>query len=223
MRKPWTNIEIKILKALYPDTQGIEIASLLKCSLCRIYNRANKMGLRKSLEFKESELSGRITKLLILGAEFRFQKDQTPFNKGLTWDEYMSPEKQQESFKTTFQKGHLPHNTKSDGEISLRVDSRGYQYKHIRTSVGVWKHLHVHNWEKENGPVPEGFIVVFKSADKMNCEVSNLELITREENMVRNSIQRYPADLQLAMKSLKKLNYQINDKKQDIRSQGSPI
>ena len=40
-------------------------------------------------------------------------------------------------------------------------------------------------WQDINGEIPEGMIVVFKD-DKLNCDISNLEMITREENLIRN-------------------------------------
>ena len=64
--------------------------------------------------------------------------------------------------------------------------------------------------KKENGPVPESHIVVFKTPDKMNCDISNLELITREENMRRNSYLRYPEDIRRLIQIKGALNRQIN-------------
>lgn len=212
MRSPWTNIEIKVLKALYPDYKGAFVAKVLRRSIKSVYDRASSMKIGKSDEFKKSFLSGRMNALRIMGVDYRFEKGQIPFNKGLSWNEFMPPEKQQESLKTTFKKGHLPHNTKKDGEISIRRDMSGRYYKYIRISTAIWVALHVYNWEKMYGDVPDGFIVVFKTSDRMNCDVSNLELITREENMLRNSIHRYPEELRLTMKTLKKLNQQINGK-----------
>ena len=170
------------------------------------------MGLRKSDEFKISEMSGRITKLLIKGAEFRFLKGQKPFNKGMKWSDYLTPEQQQLSRNTTYKKGHLPHNTRADGDISLRRDKGGYDYLHIRTSLAKWELLHVHNWKKAFGEIPAGYIVAFKTTDRANCEVENLELITRKESMLKNTIQHYPEELRNTMKTLKKLKRQINGK-----------
>jgi hypothetical protein len=124
----------------------------------------------------------------------------------------MTPEGRENSLKTTFKKGNTPHNTKSDGVISIRRDKYNHTYKYIRLAQGIWKPLHVYNWEQAYGPVQEGFIVVFKTADKMNCDVSNLELISRSEHMSRNSIKRYPVELRQAMKAIKKLTKAINGK-----------
>jgi len=121
---------------------------------------------------------------ILKGINTQFKPGHTPANKGKKISA-----KEKEKYKHTFyQKGHKPHNTKYDGYIGKRTDTRtGITYKVIRISKNTFKHLHVHNWEKANGPVPEGFIVAFKTSDTMNCEPENLELITRAENMKRNS------------------------------------
>lgn len=53
-------------------------------------------------------------------------------------------------------------------------------------------------------------LVVFKDGDTLNCELSNLELISKEENMSRNSITRYPTEVRSAIVQLAHLNKQIN-------------
>jgi len=210
MRKLWSDSDIETLKVLYPDNRCIDIAEILARSTRSIYAAARNLKLSKSDEFKKSELLRSVAVLLDKGAKYRFKKQHIPFNAGLAMSEFMSAETRRKFLRNCFKKGHLPHNTKRDGDISIRNDNNGLSYMFIRESCGVWKHLHVHNWEKDHGVVPEGFIVAFKTTNRMNCDVSNLELITREENMLRNSIQNYPPELRLAMKSLKKLKHQIN-------------
>jgi hypothetical protein len=211
MRKVWSNIETKVFKALYPDNRAEYVARILGRSIKSIYSQAATLSIGKSKEFKESELSGRLTALMAKGLKYRFEKGHEPFNKGLTWNDFMSPENQLKSLETTFKDGHLPHNTKSDGVISIRKDKHNNSYKFIRISKGVWLALHVYSWIHTFGPVPKGFIVVFKSSDRMNCDPSNLELITMEQNMLNNTIHRYPAELKSTMKVLKKLTRQINE------------
>lgn len=211
MRRFWTDNEIEKIKRLYPENRCESVCVLLNRSLRSIYSQAAILNLHKSEAFKAKEISGRITATRLKGTEFQFKKGHVPRNKGMKWSEFMTLEGQQNSYKTTFKKGNLPHNTKYDGEISIREDKRR-AYKFIRTSKGHWLALHVYNWITANGPVPDGMIVVFRSSDKMNCDLSNLEIITRGENMSRNTIQRYPAELKSTMKVLKKLTREINGK-----------
>jgi hypothetical protein len=212
MKKSWTNSEIEILRVLYPDYTAREITEVLNRPISSIYNIARQMNLKKSEEFNRSVYSGRLTRATHNFAATQFKKGQRPFNKGKKLEEFMTQKGIESISKSWFAQGHLPHNTLSDGEIRVRKDKNNHVYKFIRVSLGVWKALHVYNWEKENGPVPEGFIVVFKTSDRMNCDVSNMEIITRREHMLRNSITRYPEELRSTMKILKKLTRTINDK-----------
>ena len=43
----------------------------------------------------------------------------------------------------------------------------------------------------------------------MNCEVSNLELITRAENMSKNTINRYPEHIKENIRLISKINKTI--------------
>lgn len=151
----------------------------------------------------------------------RFPPGSIPMNKGLKQTEYMTEEQINKTSRTRFKKGDLPVNTLYDGKITKRKDTlktgEVIYYKWIRISIANWKMLHVFNWEKENGSVPEGYILVFKDGDRMNCEPSNLDLITLGENMLRNSIQNYPGEvrnLMVATGKLKsKLKLKITQKK----------
>lgn len=212
MKQPWSNMEIRVLRALYADYRGQEIADVLGRPISSVYRIAHLHDLRKSEEFNRSIYSGRLSCATHNLTPTQFKKGHEPFNKGKRLDEFMTPKGIESTKKTWFQKGHLPHNTLHDGEIRIRRDKSNDSYKFIRLSLGVWQALHVYNWEKEKGPVPEGFIVVFKTSGRMNCEVSNLELITRSEHMARNSIVRYPPELRSTMHTLKKLTRTINGK-----------
>ena len=45
-------------------------------------------------------------------------------------------------------------------------------------------------WEKEKGPIPEGYVVAFKNQDKTDCRIENLILMSKSE-MVRYSQSYY--------------------------------
>jgi hypothetical protein len=113
----------------------------------------------------------------------RFKKGQTPPNKGKKITEWMSPDKIQCIQQTQFKKGDEPHNIKFDGAERISKDG----YIEIRISKANWVHKHRFEWEKVNGIIPKGLILVCKTDNKLNSHPDNWELISREENMNRNS------------------------------------
>jgi len=145
-----------------------------------------------------------------------FPKGHVPVNKGLKLSEYMTAEKIEKVKQNSFKKGNIPHNTASegDGAIRIRYDhknrSGNRKYKWIRLSLGKWELLHKYIWEKENGPVPEGHCLWFKNQDSLDCRLDNLELITREENMRRNTVHNLPEDLKDVVYAKGRLVKEIN-------------
>lgn len=123
----------------------------------------------------------------------RIKAGNTPTNKGRKQTEYMTAEAIAASVGTRFKKGQLPHNAVGfkDGDITIRHDhpdrGAGHAYKYIRLSLGIWKPLHTHLWEQKNGKVPPGHCLWFRDGNSLNCELDNLELITRKDNRIRNS------------------------------------
>jgi hypothetical protein len=199
--KVWTKEELRTLIDLYPNTKSCDLADILGRTVKSVYSQANVLGLKKSVEFLKSEASGRITNQSDLAKKARFKKGNTPWNKGRKG-------LQIGGIETRFKKGNLPHNTKGDGIISIREDE-GRPYQYIRISKGKWKLLHNVIWEEKNGSIPPGYIVVFKDKNPLNCSIDNLELITRSENMERNTFHRFPPELKFAIKTLKKLQKTI--------------
>lgn len=186
--------------------------------------------LAKKINRSDTYVRGRLKRLgLIIPSEIiekrkldsRKKKRDIPKNKGLKQVDYMSPEAIEKVKNTQFKKGCIPHNALGikDGEIRVRYahKHRGTPpYKWIRISLGKWKMYHVHLWEQIHGKVPNGSIVVFKDKDTMNTAIDNLECITMEENMVRNSIHRYPEELKRTIQALSSINRKIKKyEKQD--------
>jgi hypothetical protein len=148
----------------------------------------------------------------------RIKYGHVPSNKGKTWDELGIPQETRERMLTTaFKKSQKCHNELSDGVITTRhnhKERKSPPYKWIRLAKGKWEMLHVHNWKKIHGEVPAGHIIVFKDGNSMNCEPDNLEKITLEENMKRNTIHRYPTELKEIIRLTNKLERTLK-KKQD--------
>lgn len=139
------------------------------------------------------------------------KKGDVPFNKGRKQSEYMSAENIANTAKTRFKKGNKPHNTaEKDGTISIRPDNKsGLEYKYIRTSLGVWDLYHRVVWEKVNGKIQDGYVVAFKDSNTHNCKIENLELITMRENMLRNSLVRFPKEVRKSYKLIWDINHKI--------------
>jgi hypothetical protein len=212
MTKLWTESDLLILKKEYPSTQSVLIAEKLDRSIKAIYSQANLMGLKKTEEFNRSESSGRM-KDGQFGKATQFQKNHKSFNTGMKWDDFMTVQGKANSLRTTFKKGNLPPNTLHDGMITTRTDSKTKRtYKFIRIALAKWQMLHVYNWEQVNGKLPKGKILAFKGSTE-DCSIDNLILITRAENMKRNSIQRYPEEIKQTIRVLTKLKKTINGKK----------
>lgn len=207
-RHSWTGSELRYLVEKYPEHNARVIAEFLNVTVLSVYYMARDLGLKKSQEFLKSDKSGRLNKKLAeVGKPYRFPKGHVPANKGKKLPQHIK-----EKIKHTwFKKGQLPPNTKFDGHISIRIDSKGRPYAHIRVAQGKYELLHRNLWEKHHGPVPVGKIVAFINGDSSDIKIENLELITREENMLRNTRHNYPKDLQDAIIAMNKLKKAIND------------
>jgi hypothetical protein len=150
----------------------------------------------------------------------QFKKGGISSNKGKKQSEYMSAAAIKNSLKTRFKKGQRPHNTLFDGKITVRknksISGEIRMYKWVRISKRKWTRLHLLKWEKKHGPVPPGYIIVFKDKDTMNVKLSNLEMITLAENMRRNTIHNYPPELKQSLRIVSKLKRKIKKHEEQI-------
>lgn len=106
-----------------------------------------------------------------------------PSNRGKKQVEYMSAESIERTVASRFKKGSTPKNTKYDGFERISKDG----YIEIRVSKGKFRLKHRVEWEKENGPVSHGHVLIAKDSNKLNTAADNWLLITMAENMERNS------------------------------------
>jgi hypothetical protein len=179
-----------------------EMALNLGRAMGSVAGRCRKFKLKLSTEIWEQRKMICIRAALKYGENTRFKKGQTSWNKGskgLT-----------NSNKTSFKKGNLPHNTKHDGYITLREMSGKTKSKRpyfwISLEKGKWDLLHRYIWRLYYGQIPRGANVQFKDGNSLNCKIENLELVSKPENMQRNTIRNLPAD----MREIIILNRQIN-------------
>ena len=145
------------------------------------------------------------------GAAFRFKKGNKPHNKGVK----MSEAKYEKCKGTMFKAGNKPHNIRPVGSIRVTQKANELPYQYIKIADQDWRLLHRYNWEQVNGPIPQGMVLRFQDGDTMNCDISNLELISQVENMSRNILHNYPAEIKEVVKLRNKLNKLINGKEQN--------
>ena len=138
---------------------------------------ANHLGVSKSLVRDCMRDKGYPTNLFKDATTFK--KGQTPFNKGMKMNPHPN------SVATQFKKG-CSINIKPIGTIHLRNTKQG-PLKYIKVDVHKWILLSKYNWEKQNGEIPKGQILFHKDGNSQNCDISNLELITRKDLGIRNS------------------------------------
>ena len=192
---------------LYPHHSTKYIAELLGVSLSKVYNTAWDAKVKKSAEYMLTPESGRIIEPSVAN---QFKPGHTPHNKG----KQISAEIYEKVAPTMFKKGNKPHNTKPNGTINIRADKSGRLYQYIKIKDCQWELLQRHVWTQANGEIPPGSVVIFLDGNYLNCELNNLQVISRRENMARNTIQRYPAELQEVMKLTCKLKRKTNGKQQ---------
>lgn len=174
--KQWTEEEIAYLSEITPGRSHKEIHALMEerygFTLQQVKTAIKRYGFNT-------------------GRTGRFEKGHVSHNKGKKG--YCAPGAEKGHFK----KGNIPLNRREIGDE--RVSKDGYIYVKIQDGHknNNWKMKHVINWEKEHGPVPEGHCLIFLDGDKENCEISNLELISRAENVRMNKNKLFKDDPEL--------------------------
>ena len=197
---PFTAKQEQQLKDEYLCKPVKRLAVELNASYGRIMRFLDKNGLKIPPELKEKRQ-----------LDSRKKKGCVPFNKGMRQSEYMTEESIIKSRKYIFKKYNKPHNTSHDGAIRIRKDKSGRLYKFIRIRKSVWVEYHRYIWEKHNGEIKNGKIISFKDGDTLNCDITNLEIISRIENMYRNSKHNYPKEIIPSLVLSKKLETKIKE------------
>jgi hypothetical protein len=208
---------IETVREMYPTTLATEIAAQLGRSVNYVYRVANSIGVRKDPTVRDEQQKAFFKKLAESGKSHRYPKGHVPANKGLRRPGW-SPGRMKE---TQFKKGQFSPNRRDIG--SERVSKDGYLYVKIADFQANrnWKMKHVIVWEEHNGPLPEAMNIIFKDGDKRNFDISNLEAISNEELMRRNTLHNLPEPVKSMIHQLIGFRRKLNSyaKKQDRRSQ----
>lgn len=198
----WTDDQINWLKDHYANSTIEEC--ILNCDKPKhvIYNTAHKIGLYKSKE----QISSYGFELQKYGSKTRFKKGNKPMNKGLKQSEYMSPASIERTKATRFKKGNVPNNHRPVG--STRITKDGYVEVKV-SEPNVWDLAHRLVWIKTNGDIPPGHNIQFKDKNRLNIDPVNLYIISRDKQIVQNSINRYPEEIKQLIRAIGKLNKKI--------------
>jgi len=174
-----TKKEDLFLKRNYMKLPEKRMADILGRSDVFIRTRLNKLKLKKPRWLIEKFIQ-----------DSRIKPGNVSFNKGKKQKDYMSKEAIERTKATRFKKGETNHNELYDGAITIRHNhkERGEKpHKYIRISKGVWRELQIYNWEKKYGPIPKGLILACRNGDTLNCKPSNWYLMSKKDNVLRNS------------------------------------
>ena len=210
-RKPkrfWTEAEIEVLRQLYPTTRSSDIARLINRTSQQIYDKANRLKIRKPPETIARLASEAMRKPDHGGRKALFQKGLTPWNKGIKFDSGGR------SHETQFKKGHKPHTWNPVGHE--RVSKEGYLQRKL-TDTGVTRrdYVPIHHivWKEAGREIPEGYALIFKDGNKRNFALDNLELLHRSELMRRNSYHNHGPEIAKLIQLQGAITRQINKRK----------
>ena len=167
----------------YPEGMAEYVASIAEgkstAELAEAVNRkygAGTIGIQQMKAYKKNHG-------INTGLTGQFEPGHIPANKG----KKMLPEVYEKLAPTMFKKGHVSENHMEVGEYTHTTD--GYLIRKVKehgTQRERFEAVHRAVWEKYNGPIPEGKIVTFLDGNKDNCEIENLVLVDRRENLELN-------------------------------------
>lgn len=196
--KPYTKAEKQYVIDNIDKLSIKQIARQLKRCNNHIRTVISELGLNDIVEQKK--LASRI------------QKGNIPPNKGKKINEYMNAAQIAVFKSNQYKKGSVPHNALADHTEVHRKDKSGRMYTLVKVPGQrklVLKHRHV--WEQFHGKkVPHRHKIIFKDGDTTNFAIDNLECISYEEQMIKNSLHNYPQDLKELIQTKGRLTRAIN-------------
>lgn len=202
-RRPFTPQEQELLRQRYANAPTKDIARELNRSARSVYQVARKLGLGKSEEYLASPPACRLRRGDNVGSSTRFKPGQVPSNKGLRRPGWAPGRMSETQFKKGQRTGAAAKNWRPIGTIL--PDPEGYLRIKVRDgkkgetsgfgNVRIWPLLQRRVWEQHHGPIPAGHTVVFKDRDRTNVSIGNLECISRQALMARNTVHNLPKEL----------------------------
>lgn len=196
----WTAERDAMLIQRYPNEKAGIIAKDMGIAVCCVYGRAKKLKLCKSAEFFASDASGRTNGSQ--GAATRFSKGGASWNRGIKGLDIGGK-------ATRFKSGHMPHNHMAVGSEKI---ADGYIWVKL-AEPKTWKQKHYLVWKEAHGSYPpKGFVLAFRDSNQMNTALDNLDLVSRQDWIKRNTIHQYPEPLKEVIRLSAKLRRKLNGK-----------
>lgn len=210
----WNEDRLETLRRCYASFKTEDLAFVLGLRTGQVYAKAKQLGLAKSEEYLASPAACRLRRGDNVGAEYRFQKGHTSWNKGTKGRAGV----QEACRATQFKPGQSPANTLPIG--STKFDKSGVLLQKVTNDPGNnskrWRAVHELVWVAANGPVPPKHIVVFKPGMRSNVleeiTIDKVECISLAENMRRNTIHNLPPELKQVVQLRGVLTRAINER-----------
>lgn len=220
LRRRWTEEQLRVMRERYADESTAQLALELGRPVYSIYHAAKRMGLSKSAVYLASPAACRLRRGDEVGKDYRFKPGIVPHNKGKRQPGWAPGRMSETQFKKGERSGRAAEHVMPLGSTRL-ID--GYLYRKIDEIPNVphtrnWRCEHFLIWEKVNGPIPSGHVLVFKDRDRTHIALDNLELISRADLARRNSIHNLPESLKEVIRlnaSLKRRIRRIEREEQD--------
>ena len=194
----YTEEELEIITKLYATTPSKIIATWMPHSSISISKKAHTMGLRKDKKYlieharKIALEQWQNEKTSSIARKTCFIKGHKPWNKG----QKLSNE------HIAKLKGNTPHNELPIGSIR-NIDG----YNEIKYANHKWMSLARYNWQQVHGEIPKNMCVFKLDGDRLNDDISNLCLVTRQDlaqfNRNHNKLPQELKEVQILVNQIK--------------------
>lgn len=165
----------KLLATLYPNHTNAELAAQFDLPLYSVKNLARRLGLRKTSDHMQTAAK-----------RGQFEKGHTSWNKGKSYPCHPN------TARHHFKEGHRPHNWLPVGASRIRDGYIETKVTDTGSTLRDFKPMHHIIWIEAFGAIPHDHCIVFRDANRQNLSLDNLECISRQDLMKRNSIYNYP-------------------------------
>lgn len=195
-KRGWSQEEDDTLRKLWPTSPDKVIMAALGRSQTNLYARAKQLGIERSPEYTalhKARAAHRIRTDPVMSRQI-FQPGLVPWNTGKTG--YQPGGR---SAETRFKPGSKPHTTLPVGAHRILHSNNGGPVLERKISDAPGPHHKSKHWvpvarlvwEEAHGPIPPGYIVVFKTPGLRTVELEQITLdkldcITRAEHAKRN-------------------------------------